>query len=261
MAANFLPMSEQMLMASVDTYSSVATAIGGVALAIFTARISLTAALISNQNSYGAALKDLLVFFVALALAPIVFKAIVLTSSQIAVAIRVPEQKSQQLGLLDNLMSLINETNPAIGFIFSVIPNSVGWIASGVYSVLLGTIFAIAPFIFLHQLISHQSSAITTLLGAVVALSSWPILWNAMGLLGARLWPSFASTTIGSVAFWAAITVLQFLSPLFSAMLIRSFSVAGAARVGKSVTYYKMAKSLTTKAPPRSSSQTKSRRS
>ncbi|RYZ77635.1 MAG: hypothetical protein EOP05_01115 [Proteobacteria bacterium] len=94
MAAYFLPMSEQMLMASVDTYSSLATAIGGVALAIFTARISLTAALISNHSSYGAALKDLLVFFVALALAPIVFKAIVLTSSQIAVAIKVPEQKS-----------------------------------------------------------------------------------------------------------------------------------------------------------------------
>lgn len=260
MSANFLPMSEQMLTSSIQTYSTVATAVGGVALAIFTARISLTAALVSSPGAYGAALKDLLLFFVALALAPMVFKGIVLTSGQIAEAISVPVSQKQSQSLVELLMDYIKEDSPFWGFILNILPDSIGYLASGVYSVLLGTLCAVAPFIFLHQLVSHQSSAITTMLGAVVALSSWPILWNAMGLLGHNLWPTYAKTTLSGFFFWTAVTALQFVSPLFAAMMIKSFSAAGAGKAAKSMTVIRMAKSAVTKTPPKFESKKNFRR-
>jgi hypothetical protein len=249
MSASFLPMSEQMLSSSLDTYGTVAKAVGGVALAIFTARLSLSAALISSPGAYGAALKDLLVFFVALALAPLVFKGIVLTSSSIAEHLRVPETVAKSGGLMDQFSELITEEFPWAGFITNFIPLTIRFLASAVYSVLLGTLLAIAPFIFLHQLVSHQSAAISTLLGSVVALSSWPILWNAMGLLAHNLWPSYSETSVSGACFNLVVRLLQILSPLFSAMLIKSFSMAGA---GKSVTIVKSIRNVNVKSRTRS---------
>lgn len=219
-----------MLTASLETYNTVAKAVGGVALAIFSIRLSLNATLIAQPKSYAEALKDLIAFFIAIFSSPIVFKTVLLTASQVAVALKVPEMRAPDTDLAGQLFDFLKEGSGFATFFVELWPMLITNLAFSAYSLLLGAVISVAPFIFLHQLLSHQSAAITKVFGIFVALASWPILWNAIGLLGFNLWPSFASTTLAGVIFSFLVKILQLVSPLFSSMLITQLSLNGAGR-------------------------------
>lgn len=227
-----------MLTAALSTYAKVAQVSGGIALAIFTARLSLSAALISQPAQYGQILKDLVTLFVALALFPLVFKSIISVTGSIANHLAVGEVVREE-GTIDQLWAVFADDNLILETITNLLPIAIDHIARAIYSVLLGAICAVAPIILIYQFMTGQGSGVAALTYSVLTLTSWPILWNAIGLFGKEVWPSFAETSLASVCFWAAIKVFQLLSPLFAAMFFKGFSVSGASKSAKVVTVIK----------------------
>ncbi|RYZ91892.1 MAG: hypothetical protein EOP06_05855, partial [Proteobacteria bacterium] len=82
MTLQFEPMNQTMIDASLNTFARVSAAVSAVAIVVFTARMSLLLALVGSPSQYVAALKELIVFFVALALFGPIFKAVILTTGQ-----------------------------------------------------------------------------------------------------------------------------------------------------------------------------------
>jgi len=231
---SFLPMNEQMLSAALSTYAKVAGLTGGLAFAIFTARVSVLTATVEGPSAFADALKSLIAFFISLALAPVVFKAIILSTGHIAAEIGrsslSTHETSEQAGVFSELMKVAEHDSPILAFAIHVIPFSVGYLASSIYSIILGAVCAVTPIILLYYELSNSSQSLRAVASTVLVLSSWPILWNVMALLAKEIWPSFSHTTVASIVFWSVIKILQLLSPLFSVLFFKSFSMTGLSR-------------------------------
>ena len=228
-------MNEQMLSAALSTYSKVAALTTASAFAIFTARLSVLASTVQGAEAFSDAIKSLVSFFISLALAPVVFKAIIFSTGSIADQIgrygmQHHVEASGEAGIFSDLMKLVSSDSPILNLVFNVIPLSVGYLASSVYSILLGAVCAVTPIILLYFEISNSSQSLRAVAATVLVLSSWPILWNIMSLLANEIWPTFSHTTISSVVFWCVVKVLQLLSPIFSVMFFKSFSMSGLSR-------------------------------
>jgi hypothetical protein len=230
-------MDQTMLAAAVATYAKVAQVTSGLALAIFTARISLSATLISQPGQYGSIVKELILFFLAIALFPEVFRAIVVTSGSVAHMLSYQEVARGE-GTVNKLWDLVVHDYPFLSMA-ALGPWFTFHLVRGIYLAILGAICAIAPVVLLYQFLSGQGAGVAVLGQAVLTLSSWPILWNSLGLLSNQFWPSFSKTSLAGVCFSLAITVLQVLSPFFAAAFFKTLSVSGASKSAKAITVIK----------------------
>lgn len=239
----FVPMSGLMIEASLSTFAKVAGIVTGLAVLIFTARVSLLVAFVGSPAQYAAVLKELIVFFAALALFSPLFKIVVSSTAQISERIAVQETQRSE-GAIDKIIDVVKEVNPAFYMLGDLLPMSVNYLAQAVYSILIATICAVAPVVLLYQLVTGSLGGITFLTATLMTLSSWPIVWNSIGSLAAQLWPSFSQTSLSGVCFWIVVKGLQILSPLFTGMLIKNYTVHGAGKSMKAVT---VIKKMTTK--------------
>lgn len=231
MTQAFAPMSPALIEASLSTFTKVSGIVSGLAVVVFSIRVVLLVCFVGSPSQYAAALKELFIFFVALALFAPLFRTLVLTTNEISQKISVAEVVRDP-GALDKIFDWVGEEAPFFGMFLNLGPMSLTYVVQAIFSILIAAICSVAPIVLLYQFITGSLSGISFLAGTLMTLCSWPIVWNSIGALANQLWPSFSQTSLAGICFWFIVKVMQVISPLFAGSLIKNFSTQGA---GKSV--------------------------
>lgn len=231
MTQAFGPMSPALVEAALATFTKVSGIVSGLAVIVFSARIVLLVCFVGSPSQYAAALKELFIFFVALALFAPLFRTLILTTNEISQKIAVAEVVRDP-GALDKVFEWVGDEAPFVGMFLNLGPLSLTYVVQAIFSILIAAICSVAPLVLLYQFVTGSLSGISFLAGTLMTLCSWPIVWNSIGALANQLWPSFSQTSLAGVCFWFIVKLMQVISPLFSGSLIKNFSTQGA---GKSV--------------------------
>jgi len=172
---------------------------------------------------------DTVVLLLALTVFPFVLKTVVAASGQISSLIHF-EARSRSLGAIDNLLGTFETNMVLIGLLADIGDLTIQHLVRAVYSLLIGLLAIAAPVVFVSGYVLGQGIGVSAVGSSLLAFTLWPVLWNVIGLLSSTLWPSFQATSLSSIVFSIAVTVLQFLSPLFAVVLLRQLAPQAAIR-------------------------------
>lgn len=218
----FLPMGSNALEVALLQFSRVAMIVSGLIGVVIIARFVLLLVQVASAESYGAVLKDAIVYFVAISLYPSVLKAFFEMTGGLALSIALKNPAPEPSGLFAALDSTLISFLPKLLRDMGVL-----YISQAIYTLLLSILIAIAPvLIFLSVMI--QGAGVAAYVGALVTLSLWPVSWNLLGALAAEIQSGFPGSTVAQIAFHFVVQLLQMFSPIFSVFLFRSLAVGDA---------------------------------
>ena len=222
----FLPMEASVLSGALSQFGKVSTYVSSVVVLIVTAKFTFLLISVSPSERYGAVLKDLVTYFAVIGLFPLLMKALIQTTGDLALKLNFQEPKAQSATLIQYFKAL--EANVPSLIMFSDLGKlSILHISRAVYTVLISLLISIGPVICLTS-IMISGSGVGAYLTALVTLSLWPVTWNLLGALANEIDRSSSMTTLGQFFFWLVVEMLQLLSPIFSSFLIKSLSAAEA---------------------------------
>jgi hypothetical protein len=225
----FPPIDSAVLQAVLETFQRVAGIVLGITSAVFIARVALLIVQVEGSHAFASLVRDTVVLLLALAIFPFVLKTVVSGSGQIAELIRF-EAHSRSSGPIDNLLGSLKNQMLIFGLISDIGDITIQHLVRSVFSLLIGLLAVAAPLIFISAYILGQGIGVAALGSNLLAFSLWPVLWNVIGLLSSTLWPAFQDTSLSSIVFSIAVTILQFLSPLFCLSLLRQMAPQAALR-------------------------------
>ncbi|MBL7687401.1 MAG: hypothetical protein JNJ49_05160 [Bdellovibrionaceae bacterium] len=225
----FPPIDSGVLQAVIETFQRVAGIVLGITSAVFIARVALLIVQVEGAHAFADLVRDTVVLLLALAIFPFVLKTVVMASAQIASAIRF-EAYARSSGAIDNLLGSLKTHVLFVGLLSDIGDITVLHLVRAVFSLLIGLLAVAAPLIFISGYVLGQGIGVAALGSSLLAFALWPVLWNVIGLLSSNLWPSFQSTSLSSIVFSIAVTVLQFFSPLFCLALLRQVAPQSALR-------------------------------
>lgn len=221
----FEVMRPEALSAALDLFSKVAQIANGLVAFLIVSRISFLVVKISQGSAYGEVLQDAVVFFVAIALYPMLVKTILGVSSDIAIqigTIPVPEAQSKIGQFFQRMVS-----DYPLLMIFSGIGDLLILnIAKAIYTILLSVLIASAPLFILLSTLLNIHGGLKTYFGIFITLSLWPIIWNLIGALANNFNGKFGDSVLASTSFWIVFQAMQLLSPIFTFGLMRSMSLS-----------------------------------
>lgn len=225
----FPPIDSGVLQAVLETFQRVAGIVLGITSAVFIARVALLLVQVEGAHAFADLIRDTVVLLLALAVFPFVLKTVVNGSGQIAKLIHF-EAQARSSGAIDNLLGPLKTNMLFLGLLTDIGDLTILHLVRAVFSLLIGLLAVAAPLIFISGYILGQGIGVAALGSSLLAFSLWPVLWNVIGLLSSTLWPSFQGTSLSSIVFSIAVTVLQFLSPLFCLALLRQMAPQAALR-------------------------------
>lgn len=221
----FLPMDPNALEVALSQFSRVSLVVSGLVGTVMLGRFVLLLIQVAAAESYGAVLKDAVVYFVTISLFPRLLKAFFEMAGELALSIAlknpVPPPSTALMSAFDNTFLLF----------FPKILREMGtlYLAQAIYTLLLSILIAIGPVvIFLAVLV--QGAGVAGYLGTIITLSLWPLTWNLLGALSAEIDSGFSGSTLAQIAFHFVVQLLQLASPLFSVFLFRTLSAGEAFR-------------------------------
>lgn len=225
----FPPIDSAVLQAVLETFQRVAGIVLGITSAVFIARVALLIVQVEGSHAFADLIRDTVALLLALAIFPFVLKTIVAASGQIAELVRF-EAHARSSGAIDNLLGSLKSQVLMFGLIADIGDITIQHLVRSVFSLLIGLLAVAAPLVFISGYILGQGIGVAALGSNLLAFSLWPVLWNVIGLLSSTLWPAFQDTSLSSIVFSIAVTVLQFLSPLFCLALLRQMAPQAALR-------------------------------
>lgn len=225
----FPPIDPGVLQAVLDTFQRVAGIVMGLTSAIFVTRVAFLIVQVEGANAYSDLIRDTVVLLLALTVFPFVLKTVVAASGQISSLIHF-EARSRSTGAIDNLLGTFKTNMVLIGLLADIGDLTIQHLVRAVYSLLIGLLAIAAPVVFVSGYVLGQGIGVSAVGSSLLAFTLWPVLWNVIGLLSSTLWPSFQETSLSSIVFSIAVTVLQFLSPLFAVVLLRQLAPQAAIR-------------------------------
>lgn len=225
------PMNEAVLNGGLSLFTKVSVIMTGLVSVIFMMRIALNVVKVASMPTYGELLQDVVFYFGATSLYPLLVKFLVVGVGGIALKIAYvphPEVQSQIYNFFDRMFSdfAIMSVFGSIGDLIFVA------LAQSIYTALISIFIAAAPiFIFLSTMLGLQTG-LRSYFGILISLCLWPVMWILLGQLSVYVGAEFAESPISSVVFWLVIQGLQLLSPLFTFGLFKNMSTGvGLAKV------------------------------
>lgn len=223
----FIPANDLMLLSSLALFQKVSFMMLGLVGVVFCIRVVMLQMSFASIYEYGAVIKDIVFYLAMLSLFPHIVKLIFNTSGGLALKISyVPMSLAQEKvdGFFSNLFFDYNILKITSKLSDVIILN----LAQGAYSVLTGLLLAISPIIIFMSYVLGVSKGLSTYISTLISLSLWPVVWNLIGLLGKELFRNNEASTLSIIAFWIVLHVLQFFSPIFCMIFLKSMSPSGA---------------------------------
>ena len=222
----FLPMEMSALESALSQFEKVSVYVSSVVVLIATAKITFLAITISPSEKYGAVLREIVLYFAVIGLFPLLMKALIQTTGELALRLNFEPQELES-GTLASYFKSLETSVPAL-IIFSELGKlSILHIARAIYTVLISLLIAVGPVICLTS-IMVSGSGVGSYVVALVTLALWPVTWNLLGALSGEIHRSMTMTSLGQFFFWNVVELLQLSSPIFSSFLLKSLSAGEA---------------------------------
>ena len=222
----FLPMETSALSGALSQFGKVSGYVSGLVVLIVTAKFTFLLVTVSPSERYGAVLRDLVTYFAVIGIFPLLMKALIETTGELALRLNFQEPAEKSATLIQYFKAL-EASVPSLIMFSDLGKLSILHIARAIYTVLISLLISIGPVICLTS-VMISGSGVGSYVTALVTLSLWPVTWNLLGALASEIDRSSSMTALGQFFFWLVVQMLQLVSPIFSSFLIKSLSTAEA---------------------------------
>lgn len=246
MVSPMSPIDEEFLKVVLNEYSKVSRIILGGVSAVFMGKMALGALTLAPAEEFMESVKDLLLFFLILTLIPEFTKILVESSAGLSSAVIGTmsfSEVSEDGGFFSTAHSAFNslmEEYAVVHFLVNLLPLGLTQFAEILASLIIGVLVVFSPVVLLLRFMIDSPRGMTIYLSTVVSFLLWPLMWNIVGLLGQKSAALYEGSSMRAIIFWAALSVVQFISPFISVFVLQSLSMQGAARgalsIGKTIT-------------------------
>ncbi len=237
---SFLPISDLVLNSSLQLFTRVANIISSLVGLLFIVRTVLLLIQISPAQDYFELLSDLLLYFIAISLFPMLLKIEITTVADLAGKISFLNQDAYAQTEFQTFFEKLLSDYPVFQIIGKIGFLIIASLAQAIFSALTAMFIAASPiYIFMSTLLKFRGG-LSQLLGIFISLSLWPVMWNILAQLSKIIATGITNSPIQSVTFYLVISVLQFLSPLFTYSLIKNMQAeTGISKITKAISLAK----------------------
>lgn len=225
---SFPPIDQSTVSAITDTFSKVSTVVMGLMGLVIVARFSLLAIQVGSVDRYAAVVREAVVVLITIALFPFLLKTSVSAISELASRFEF-QSMDMGRGAVDEAFEEVLKSQPALWACAKIVSISFLYLVRTCFTLLLAIMCSAIPLVLLIEFIFGSRIGVATIGSTILALLSWPILWNLIGLLAMQLAPVMTETSVAGAVFSMMVHLIQLLSPLFCFALIKTAAPHAAA--------------------------------
>jgi hypothetical protein len=214
------------LSVSLGHFQKVALATSSVFGLVVMARFALLAVSLGSFQSYGAVLRDALIYLVAISIFPSLLRVVIDICGSLAMSISFEPTVVEE----DTVNGYLEAVRSGLGFvsvIFDLGRFGVVYIARAIYTLLLAILIAIGPIVLMLSALVG-GGGVMAYMNSIALLLLWPVTWNLLGSLAVEVSRSNGQSSLGIYCFWFVVQALQLLSPLFSVFIFKSMAASEA---------------------------------